>query len=95
MRSAGSEDGATEKVGHGGEEVRRCASLRPHGPWENHDGEGELGRAGGDGGDRGDVRYIRKRRSRAQNGDSLQGGAQVFQGRLGPTYVYLSYLGFN
>ena len=36
---------------------------------------------------------MRKRGSRAQNGDSLQGGAQVFQGHLGPTYVYLSYLG--
>ena len=39
------------------------------------------------------LRFMRKTRSRAQNGDRLQGGAQVFQGRLGPTYVYLSYLG--
>ena len=37
-------------------------------------------------------RFMRKRGSRAQKGDSLQGGAQVFQGRLGPTYVYLNYL---
>ena len=83
---------------HAGTRVRRLhlppvPLARSSRPWENHDGEGELGRAGVDGGDRGDVLYIRKTRSRAQNGDRLQRRAQVFQGHLGPTYVYLNYLG--